>query len=323
MEDSLADRFQRLAVDVVHVIPLRMPIFGKSFLSIWIVVDNVYARDPETTDDVLVVVGDGASVGIDEIFSITEITGGAPHHLNDGCRGTDGLVFLEEGRAAPADHVEQDAILRPVVRDVRIACPKLRTEAPGVRFVVVDKFRRAIILGVKENNVDSNAWILGLELAGDLQKSADAACPVIGPIEGLAVVRRIRIMIRVGATVPMCEEKDAFVPVGIVAADDIVAAESCAVVGGQVGLLDECLSPESFQLARQVVGAGLVRFGIGYSRAESDLFFDISVGAVGVKLGHVGSGSRFGGRDCRHVVVVCVLLSAGEERQAQEYDREF
>ena len=206
---------------------------------------------------------------------------------------------------------------------MRIACPKLRTEAPGVRFVVVDKFRRAIILGVKENNVDSNAWILGLELAGDLQKSADAACPVIGPIEGLAVVRRIRIMIRVGATVPMCEEKDAFVPVGVIAANDIEAVEPRTVISSQVGLLDERLGAKPFQLARQVVGTGLMRFGIGYSRAESDLSLDISVGAVGVKLGHVGSGSRFGGRDCRRVVVVCVLLSASEEHHAHEYDREF
>ena len=162
-----------------------------------------------------------------------------------------------------------------------------------------------------------------MKLTGDLQESADAARPVIGSVEGLAVVRRIRIMIRVWATVPMREEQDAIVHIGIIATDNIVAAEPCAVVGCKVCLLDECLSPESFQFVREIVGAGLMRFGIGHSWAESDLFFDVSVGAVGVKLGRVGSGSRFGCRDRRRVVVFRVLLSAGEEHQAQEYDREF
>ena len=166
----MAHGVQRLAVDNLDIVVVRMPMFGETLFRLRVVVDDVKARDVPTADNILVVIRYRAPFAVDEILPVSQIARLLPNHIHIAGSITHRSIFLIEYRILSPHHVKQDTETRRIVGDVRILGPKLSAQTPSIRLVVLDKVRTAIILGIEEKNIHPNIWSLLPQLAGDFQQ---------------------------------------------------------------------------------------------------------------------------------------------------------
>ena len=70
LQDGLPYGFQRLSVDIVHVVFLGVPVGSESCFRVGVVVDDVDRGNASATDHILMIIGDGSTIRIDKKLAI-------------------------------------------------------------------------------------------------------------------------------------------------------------------------------------------------------------------------------------------------------------
>ena len=96
---------------MLHVVIAGMPPSGEAGVVMYVIVDDVNARDAGDVVDVVMVIDDGIAELLGEEFLIAESFGGTPDQLLVSF-GIIGRVILHgENRVGVTDHIQDEAIL--------------------------------------------------------------------------------------------------------------------------------------------------------------------------------------------------------------------
>lgn len=128
---------------MLHVVIAGMPPSGEAGVVMYVIVDDVNARDAGDVVDVIMIIDDGIAELLGEEFLIAESFGGTPDQLLVSFGIIGGVILHGENRVGVTDHVQYDAILVLLAisycrSDLAVGfigifrCPELGAEAPGV-----------------------------------------------------------------------------------------------------------------------------------------------------------------------------------------------
>ena len=158
MDDGLSDGFQRVFVDVLHVVVDGVPCGSEAAGgAVGIEGDDVDGGDAGGLVERHVVVGDIAAFTVGEVAGIAGCLGGCPHFVDDGIGVLHGHAFFEELGAFASDHVEEDAVTGFVALG-QVGSEMLGAECPGVAgvFTVCLPHGEAPVFGVEADEVDAD-----------------------------------------------------------------------------------------------------------------------------------------------------------------------
>ena len=111
LDERLTDSFEGVAVDVLHVVADGVPRRTEAALrTVGVVVDDVDTGDVGCLIDRHVVVGDVASLLVDEEAAVTGRLGGLSNLLDDAAGVLHGVALAIETSTLATHHVEQDGV---------------------------------------------------------------------------------------------------------------------------------------------------------------------------------------------------------------------
>ncbi len=208
--------------------------------------------------------------------------GGVPDLFDHGPGVVERIMLLVDIEVGIANQIQQDAEARPEGGNDR-AGEMLR--APGIaRFGSL----QPLILRIKKDDVDPAAGRLLTNQAGDFQQDGHTGCAVVGAEDGLAVVGRIRVLVRPGPGVPVGAEQDPLPPFRLEVGDDIGGPGR---LGGLAEGVDELLGGHLGGIAAQdgdqIVAAAAVAGAARHPRPEIALLLEDGVGPGPVEGGRI------------------------------------
>ena len=128
MDKRLADSFQGVSIDVLHIVVDGMPCGAERTLAtVGVAGDDVDAGNAGHLVHRTVVVGDGATELVGEETGVATGVGGVPYTLDNLCGILHGDTLAIEAGTLSTHHVEEDAIARLVAVAVEMGRPVLRT----------------------------------------------------------------------------------------------------------------------------------------------------------------------------------------------------
>ena len=133
-----------------------------------------------------------------------------------------------------------------------------------------------------------------MQLSGDLQHHGHAAGTIVGPVDGLAPVSAIGIVVGPRACVPVGAEQDSGSGGRPIAGNDVATVQHRAVVATQTGMLTADFATILAELSRYPIAATVVRRRVHRPRTEGALYSDKGISRVGIKAGAYGM-KAFGG----------------------------
>ena len=271
-EDSLADESETLPADIVHAIGMSVPIGGEAGFGGRVESNDVDDRDASELMDIIVVVGDIASIVAREDISMTETLSNRPYLVDDLGGATFGIKFDREVCVEAPYHVEEDAETVLRLSPEFTLSPNLTTDAPGVGAIVGGRMVwRTAILGVEEDNVDTDVRGLDVELPSDLHEDSRCRGAIVGAINWGVAERLVGVMVSKRPTVIVSAEEDAVGAVWAVGADYVADGLGRAIIGSALRLLDDNFGSERAHLATEIVDTGPVTLGAWDTRSKGDL----------------------------------------------------
>ena len=145
-----------------------------------------------------------STIEIREPLPIATGVGGLPYLIYDiFCKAVRHSFTMETGILS-THHIEQYAEAGIIACDMWYAGPILRTKAPSdaIGGLIICRMC-AIVLCIKEDDVDAYLRRLCLQLAGYLEKYSHTTGAVIGSKNGSAVILRVGVGICPRAAIPM------------------------------------------------------------------------------------------------------------------------
>ena len=195
-------------VDDIHIVIYRMPEITETGIGIGTVVDDIYTWNLAEVIYVQMVIGNLGSLFFREEVAEPQTMGGIPYLLHVLARSSLGEPFLVKSGILAAYHVKQDSVTGIVAFHMGHTSPVLGAKAPGVWFMgTFIEVGGTIVLGIKENDVDTDGRCLLLQLAGHFKQYTYTAGTVVYAQNGSLVLLLVTVLVCVWTAVPVAQRR--------------------------------------------------------------------------------------------------------------------
>ena len=140
-----------------------------------------------------------------------------------------------------------------------------------------------MILHIGEEDIDTRAVLLGGEVTCDLEQNTHPTATIVGTIDRF--IGAFIVLISEGAGVPMRQQQNALLPIGMELADDVAQRQAFLVVADHGTGLFHHGGTSRGQARHHPIAASRMRLRAGHAWAKGHLAFNERIGTIRIEGG--------------------------------------